>query len=260
MGSDILILTIYFICVSYVLYKMALALEETLEDQVLIQLDSDLLRTSLEYQLQQQQIPDVTVDVIDQGPPPMARVPSLRLTIPVGVSEDNPQTGMIAIQVMPQGARPLEPPVAGLTVQIVNTVPSAQVLVDWDSSSLTLQTGQAARVIRQTPGMRMDLAQPQVQSVVNPGQALSATITAEGAFGRDPDTQVLRPIAPLVDLKKTVLIPESKRSYSLELLIGVRSMRDLSQPVIPLLVPFRFKVVVLPDRPAIPVLSWILNK
>ena len=41
MGSDVLILTIYFLVVIYVLYQMALSVEKNLEDRLLIKLDTD---------------------------------------------------------------------------------------------------------------------------------------------------------------------------------------------------------------------------
>jgi hypothetical protein len=259
MEVDILLLTIYFIVVSYVVYKMALSVEAQLEDQIVIQLDRQLLQTSVANQLQQQGYSGLPVAVLDAGPPPLNRAACLSLTIPIQVQDDVVE-GSVAVQVSPQGTRPLEPPIGGLTVQIVNTVPSAQVIVDWDSSSLSLFNTLARRVIRQTPGMRMDLVQAQVHSVINPRQSFSATVTSEDSFGRSPDTQLLQPTAPLVNLNKVIALPPPQRTYALELLIGIQPMASPTQPLIRLLLPFRFEIGVLPDQPAIPLFRWILNQ
>ena len=72
------------------------------------------------------------------------------------------------VQVLPQGPHPLQP-VKGLTVQVVNQSHAIQVTVDWDRSSITRMGTEIRRVIRHTPGMRLDLSLPQVTSVVNPG-------------------------------------------------------------------------------------------
>lgn len=258
MTIDLLILTIYFICVAYVVYQMALSVEAQLEDQIVIQLDRDMLQSAVVNQLRQQGVDGIGVEILDAGMAPLAKAACLSLRVPIQV-HDEVVEGTVAIQISPQGARPIEPPIAGLTVQIVNTVPSAQILVDWDSSSLSLQNNLARRVIRLSPGMRMDLVQPQVYSVINPRQAFSATVTTEDSFGRNPDTQLLQPSAPLINLEKFITLPPPQRSYALELLIGIKSMASLDQPI-RLLLPFRFEVGVLPGKAAIPAINWILKR
>ena len=58
MGSDVLILTIYFLVVIYVLYQMALSVESNLEDKVEIVLDREQLVDQIHGQLEQQGIPN----------------------------------------------------------------------------------------------------------------------------------------------------------------------------------------------------------
>ncbi|MEL6130802.1 MAG: hypothetical protein AAFR30_12995, partial [Cyanobacteria bacterium J06628_4] len=58
MGSDVLILTIYFLVVIYVLYQMALSIESNLEDKVEIVLDQDKLVEQIHGQLKQQGKPN----------------------------------------------------------------------------------------------------------------------------------------------------------------------------------------------------------
>jgi hypothetical protein len=144
-------------------------------------------------------------------------------------------------------------------VQIANQVPATQVLVDWDSSTLSLHNNQARRVIRQTPGMMMDLIQPQIYSAINPHQSLNATVTTEDVFGRHPETQLLQPVAPLLNLEKVVTMPAPLRTYALELMVGIRFMTPAEQPVMRLIMPFRFKIEIQPDKIAIPLFRWILN-
>lgn len=259
MTTDLLILTIYLICVAYVIYQMALSVEAKLEDQVEIILDRQILRDAIAAQLQQQGTDGITIDVPDTGPAPLARTPCLVLTVPPGFVQEGSVGGTVAVQVSPQGARALRPPIPGLTVQIVNMVPATQVLVDWDSSTLNLYNNQARRVIRQIPGMMMDLIQPQIYSAINPRQSFNATVTTEDVFGRHPETQLLQPVAPLLNLEKVVTMPAPLRTYALELMVGIRFMTSAEQPVMRLIMPFRFEITVLPDKIAIPLFRWIVN-
>ena len=52
MGVELLILTVYFICVIYVLYQMALSVEDKLEDQLVIVLNGEELQDAVNAQLQ----------------------------------------------------------------------------------------------------------------------------------------------------------------------------------------------------------------
>lgn len=259
MTTDLLILTIYFIVVAYVIYQMALSVEAKLEDQIVIQLDRKLLQTSVENQLRQQGLEGIAIEVLNSGAPPLAKAACLSLKVPIPV-QDEVVEGTVAVQVSPQGTKPIEPPIAGLTVQLVNTVPAAQVVVDWDRSTLNLYNNQARRVIRQTPGMRMDLVQPQVWSVVNPRQSFTATVTSEDTFGRNPESHLLQPTAPLINLGKAMNLPAPQRSYALELLVGIKPMVAPEQPIIWLLLPFRFEIGILPGQAAVPVINWILSR
>jgi hypothetical protein len=200
MTIDLLILTIYFICVAYVVYQMALSVEAQLEDQIVIQLDREMLQSAVVNQLRQQGVDGIAVEILDAGMAPLAK-----------------------------------------------------------AACLSLQNNLARRVIRLSPGMRMDLVQAQVYSVVNPRQAFSATVTTEDSFGRNPDTQLLQPSAPLINLQQFIKLLPPQRTYALELLIGIKPMTSLDQPI-RLLLPFRFEVGVLPGKAAIPAINWILKR
>lgn len=256
MGTDILILTVYFIIIVYVLYQMALSFEARLEDQVNIQLDGDTLKTTVTSQLQQQGWEEVIeAQILPNPPKPLEGKPCLAISIPQG--ED--QTAPLLIQVLPQGTKPPKPPIPLLTVQVLNGVPDTQVFIDWDSSSITLHNIQARRVIRQIPGMTLDIAQPQVYSTINPGQFLTAAVTCEDALGRNKDTQVLEVSKPLVDLERAMMMPDPARTFSLRLTVWLQKT-NRQEEAIRLLIPFNFKIAILPGRAAFPILSWILDR
>jgi hypothetical protein len=161
------------------------------------------------------------------------------------------------VQVLPQGPHPLKP-LAGLKVQVVHQSRAIQVTVDWDRSSITRLSNEIRRVIRHTPGIRLDLALPQVTSVVNPNQFLSTAVTSEDCFSRNPDTQVLQAAAPLVDIPKVAGLQMA--SYSLDLVVQLMPFSGRGARPIVLLLPFRFTVQLLPAKAAIPLVNWILKR
>jgi hypothetical protein len=249
MGTDLLILTVYFIVVVSVLYQMALSVEAKLEDQVAVVLDKDTLQSEIAQQLGQQNRYDAQAEIVeDKG--------SQVLKISFFVQQQ--PTGAIALQILPQGKRPLEPPINNLSVNIVNTLPHQQVFVNWDNSSITLPGGMAHRVIRQVPGSPVDLLHAQVMTVVNPGQRVSTAVTSEHLFNRPAD-QALDMTAALIPLKNMPDTKEPLRTYSLRLLLWVQSMNYPNRPAMQLLLPFNFRIDILPDHVALPVLSWLLD-
>jgi hypothetical protein len=250
MGTDLLILTVYFICVVYVLYQMALSVESSLEDQLVIVLDKESLQAAVTAQLEQQTAYQAQAEVLTEK-----GISLLKLTFLRGEET----VGAIALQVLPQGRRPLQPPLSDLNVAILNTLPDQQVFINWDHSSLSAHGGIAQRVIRKIPGSPTDLLQPQVYTVVNPTQRVSVAVTSEGLLNR-PDNQTALNYAPaFVDLSKVPNMPEPARHYSLRVLMWVQSMTNPNRPALQLLIPFMFRINVLPDHVARPVLSWLLN-
>lgn len=259
---DILLLTVYFICVGYVLYQMALSVDADLEDQVSLIPDGDLLAQSVAEQLTRQGIDPSLGELLQAAPAPLKSVMALKLTVPAPKrpNQENPDPdGSVIVQVLPQGAQPVQP-LTGLTVQVLNQTQSVQALVDWDRSSFTLTTNQAQRVIRHTPGMRMDLALAQVVSVVNPNQLLSTGVTGEPCFGRDPATQVLQIAAPLVEVNGLLKQAPGDRVYALNLVVQLAALTGRGLRPIVLLLPFRFRVERLAARASIPYVNWLLRR
>ncbi len=250
MGADILILTIYFICVVYVLYQMALSVEAKLEDQVEIVLDTEGVPEAIAAQLAQQRRYQAQAEVVvDKG------TSVLKITFATTPG----RSGAIALQVTPQGKRPLEPDVTDLSVNLVNTLPDQQVFVNWDSSSLAVLGGVAQRVIRRVPGRPMDLLQPQVMTAVNPGQRVSVSVTGEMLLNRTENQVALDVAKPLLPLATLSTLPETARTYSLQLALWVRSLSRPELPALQLLIPLTFRINILADHVALPILSWLLD-
>ncbi|MDA0672826.1 MAG: hypothetical protein O3C67_03855 [Cyanobacteria bacterium] len=254
MGADILILTIYFICVVYVLYQMALSVEAKLEDQVQIVLDGDTLEAAIAPQLAQQGRSDIKARLISGKGPTI-----LELAFPQDKKGDKEATETLHIQVSPQGKLPLRPPVKGLSITTLNGLNHQQIFLDWDSSSLSVHGGLAYRVVRNVPGMPLDLLQPQVYTVANPGQGVNATITSEALFRRPEAGTALESAPVLINLE---MIPDMKpimRTYALRLLVWIKPTNAPESQAIRLLLPFNFQIEVLPDHVALPILSWLLD-
>ncbi|MGF1570622.1 MAG: hypothetical protein ACFCVD_21530 [Nodosilinea sp.] len=263
MEPDILILTVYFICMIYVVYQMALSVEAELEDQVVLVPEKESLEASVRAQLERQGLAPDIAEVLMLAPPPLKPALALRLVLPeprtFGPEPEEEVKGQIMVQVWPQGPHPLQP-VQGLMVQVLNQTQALQITVDWDRSSITRMNNQILRVIRHTPGMRLDLAVPQVTSEVHPNQLLSTAVTSEDAFGRNPETQVLQITAPLIDVAKLASLPAPVRGYSLDLVVQLTPLNGRGARQITLLLPFRFKVEPLPARAAIPLVNWIAKR
>ncbi|WP_008317379.1 hypothetical protein [Leptolyngbya sp. PCC 6406] len=255
MGADILILTIYFICVVYVLYQMALSVEAKLEDQVQIILEGDILQQAVTSQLEQSGRPDIQAQIISGKAPPYLELILFKNT------DKKEAIGAVQIQVSPQGKQPLRPPVQNLGITVINGLPDQQVFLDWDSSSLSVHGGLAYRVIRNVPGMHLDLLQPQVYTVANPSQGVNARVTSEVLFRRPDNSTALEPLPMLVNLEKIPEMKEPLRTYSLRMLLWIKPMTANApdSQAVRLLLPFTFRIEVLPDHVALPILSWLLD-
>jgi hypothetical protein len=258
MGLDIVLLTIYFLCLGSLGYQMILAMEANLEDRVTFLPDGGPLGIALADQLLRQGFEASLGQVVTELSPPMKPQMGVTLALPAlgsGGQASSETDGIIAVQVLPQGPQPLKP-VAGLTVQVLNQTQGFQVAVDWDRSSFTQINNQSRRVIRHTPGNRLDLGLPQVLSVVNPNQLLSAVATSEDVFSLNPATQLLQIAAPLVDPNRLLSGPPPTRVYALDLALRITPVIGRGARPLVLLLPFRFQVERLPAQPPIPYRNW----
>jgi len=123
----------------------------------------------------------------------------------------------IAIKIPLKGQYGFEP-ISDLALTIAN-LSQVPFYVDWDRSTLTNFAGRSRRVIRVTPTLNLDLSQPQVFSVVGPGQALSERVVAEDMLKAKAEGGV-QIAAPLVDLGPVSALPEGKQlEFALRLVL-----------------------------------------
>ena len=276
MGNDVLILTIYFLVVIYVLYQMALAVENNLEDKVRIELDQDFLREQANQQLKRQSSPSqpkVTAGVEQFEFKGRKMPPYLALTV---TSPHNPkQRRKVTVTVGPMGNMSRRMALTSLNVSISNGTPDAQVYIDWDNSSITVdKSRQTQRVFRAGVPLSSDLSRSQIFSVVNPGENFETRITGEGCLSVDPNTNTLQPSIPLIDMSDIIelladpfMAPDDEDelpqtlAYSLQLRLGIRHITDQQDSnTTYLLLPFEFIAILLPDEIAFPPLRWLLNR
>ena len=280
MGSDVLILTIYFLVIIYVLYQMALSIENTLEDKLQVSLDRDTLVNQVNQQIQHLPNPQMITAKVDQMPmkgmkgmmfPPFL---NLRVTSHNNLNEKFP----VMVDVGPVGKMPMGRTIMDLSVNIQNTTNDAQIFVDWDKSTITSgKARRTQRVVRSGVAITGGLPQAQLLSVVNPGETFMAQVTGENCLGFDPDSQTLQAKRALVDMMNVadfitdamelnVKLGETEPvppilAYGVRLMIGIRQITDQQQSQTTyLMLPFEFKAILLEDTIAFPPLRWLLSR
>lgn len=274
MGSDVLVLTIYFLVVIYVLYQMALSVESSLENKLRIDLNRGILLDQINQQLDQ--LPDdqqITAEVEELEIEGKKLPPQLALTV---TSQNNPkQKRKVVVKVGPMGKMPMAESLMALNVTVINTTSDAQIFIDWDKSSVTAGISrQTQRVVRSGIPISGDLSRSQVLSVTNPGETFVTKVTGENRLSLNAETRTLAPGRPLINMQevatKIALLMEDTGddetippvfAYSLGLMIGIRQItHDQTNHTAYLLLPFMFQAVLLPDEIAFPPLRWLLNR
>ncbi|MEO0867590.1 MAG: hypothetical protein AAFY17_03905 [Cyanobacteria bacterium J06642_11] len=275
MGNDVLILTIYFLVVIYVLYQMALSVENSLEDKVRIELDRDFLEAQTNQQLQRQSPHQPKVSAkVEQFEFRGRRMPPY-LALQVSTAHNPKQTRKVTVTVGPMGNMSRRMALTNLKVSIANSTEDAQVYIDWDNSSITTdKSRQTQRVFRAGIPLSSDLSRSQIFSVVNPGESFDTTITGEACLSVDPNSNTLQPGLPLVDmgdiielLADPIMAPDNEDevpqtlAYSLQLRVGIRQITNQQESnTTYLLLPFEFVAILLPDEIAFPPLRWLLDR
>ncbi|MEL6939810.1 MAG: hypothetical protein AAFO84_11525 [Cyanobacteria bacterium J06598_1] len=286
---ETLLLFIYFLVVFYVLYQMALDLERQQEDRVFIHVDPDFLGNQTQSQLDCQ--PDakhikasgeemsfgkikqtaLKLAVKSANPRAVLSTPDAIELKEMGLSEEGILAIMaenISIRVSPTGRQKLRP-ISFLSVYVENSTSDMQVYINWDHSSLEM-FGAGNRIIRSTPNMPRDLTQPQIFSLVNPGQNISANVTTEQNYFNNPETDRMELADNLVNLKERVEFSDMpdptgddssiQPLYTLDLMIGLKHVTQSKTELLNLLVPFKFTLEISPDKIALPPLRWILRR
>ena len=284
------LLAVYFLVVLYVLYKMALSLEDRLEDKVDIFIEENTLGGQTQAQLSmQRQAKRITAQVRHMSTgkdktkrPVLSFIYDANVQYPIspdmlaaeramGMSDEviqERQHPKIIVRIAPTNEQPLKK-IMFLSVSVFNDTDDTQVYINWDRSSLEM-FGQGNRVIRSTPNVPVDLSQPQVPTVINPGMTVSSNITTEQKYSRNTDTDLVRATPqPVVDLKERIAMakptdPTSgeeniQQLYSLDLMVGLKRTTESDSEIVSILVPFIFKMKIKVDQPAFPPLRWWLR-
>ena len=227
---DALLLSVYFLVVFYVLYQMALTLEKNREERVEIRLDNQFAAEQAQAQLSAQSdarhIKAVAHEVgfgkPKKGERPKPKKPAVLIAfdtnkkvpatspalVPLkllGMDEEAAQKALqpkVIIRVDPVGKERLRQ-IPYLVVSVQNMTSDRQIYIYWDRSSIEI-FGQGNRIIRSTPNMPLDLMQSQIFSVVNPSQRVVSNVNTERNYARDPQTNRMERVQPLLDLKQRV--------------------------------------------------------
>ena len=287
---DVLLIFIYIIVVFLVLYQMSLELEDKLEDKVEIILEENTLEEQTQAQIDSQPNPryvkakyrdmsfgkkktkrPVLVLLFDTDKEHPVDPVKRELQKKVGLSdemiEDDPYHKLI-VRIAPTNEQALRE-IPFISVIVDNDTADMQVYLDWDSSSIEMMK-QGNRVIRSTPNIPIDLSQPQVSTVVNPGMTVTSSITVEKRFSRSSETSLLfAPSQPILDLKQAVALSKMtdptkemdniQSLYALDLKMLIKHRAASQYEVMNLLVPFIFKMRIKVDQPAFPPMRWWLR-
>jgi hypothetical protein len=288
---ETLLLAVYFLVVLYVLYQMALSLEDKQEDKVDIFFEENTVIEQTQAQLSQQDnASNITARVrsMSFGKDKKVKRPVLVLIfdaekeMPVPpemlLSQEtlNMSTEIlqellhskIIIRIAPTNEQTLRE-IMFVSVSVSNDTSDRQVYVHWDRSSLEM-FGQGNRVIRATPNVPVDFSQSQVPTVVNPGMTVSSNITTEQKYIRNTDTSLVRANPqPVVNLKERIEMsrltdPESgeeniQKLYTLDLMVSMKQAYKQDSSMVSLLIPFIFKLRIKVDQPAFPPVRWWLR-
>ncbi|MGB7084681.1 MAG: hypothetical protein WBD47_03945 [Phormidesmis sp.] len=296
---DALLLTVYFLVVIYVLYQMALALEDRLEDKIEIIVEEKTLGEQTNAQLSlQRNAKHINAYVRHmsfgkgkdkkQDKKKQIKRPVLVLIfnedqeIPLTEAHEALQKEMklddeqfqeflhpkIIVRIAPTNEQKLKPPIVYLSIYIHNDTDNTLVYIDWDRSSLEM-FGQGNRLIRSTPNVPIDLSRPQIFTAVNPGMIVGCDTTIEKKYNFNPEANQVQLPQPLVDLEERVELfrmtdPTTEEEniqplYTLDLMMGIKRRTDPDSQVINLLIPFIFKMKIKVDKPAFPPLRWLLR-
>ncbi|WP_088891705.1 hypothetical protein [Leptolyngbya ohadii] len=161
--TDLIILTVYLISITYVIYQAI----NSLEAQTIIKFEKGALTQVLSEE-----------------------------TI-----ADQPLSQFLDINFSFKGRYGFSSQPATITGVIANKSATATIAIDWDSSSITNFAGKVRRVIHLIPDLTPDsLSEPQIKSTIPPGRSLQATLAPEDLVKPNDDRTTLVAKGAIVDL------------------------------------------------------------
>jgi hypothetical protein len=155
--TDLIIVTIYLICVAFVIYRAW----DSLEDQTMIK--------NVENRFDCEPLKDLIKAEF-----------KFKDDVRYGFSKQPNQ----------------------LEVTISCQLKTAMVIIDWDRGSLTNFDGGGRRLIRITDGLQKADLIKQTPDTVLPTGKRDFKLTAEGLLEEDPETKVMKPGKPIIDVQK----------------------------------------------------------
>lgn len=203
---DLIIVTIYAICVFYALRQAI----QALDDRTKIKFDEKAFQKQLE---------DDTIPELNDLP--LKELINVKFKFDDRYKfSDQPKKLSITIENKSSHTPKPKPETSGDSDAQGNRKASSwvnyspiSILVDWDSSSVTDYGTKSRRVIRLIPDKRLDdLSVPQVQSIVPPGGNLQADLTAEDVLKLDDAKTTMEPSKALLDLDDLKKAADNKKS------------------------------------------------
>jgi hypothetical protein len=171
---NLLILTIYFLCVTYVLFQMV----NSFNDEYTVKLE----KSELDEELKLLRL----VDRLDI---------TFKFDNRYEINHNRNKLKQLAIT-------------------IKNKSDQFPVYVDWDSSAMTDWFGdRARRITRIVSGHSLDLSQEQVCSVITPGRSLQENIAPEDTLARKGEKGEIDVTKPLLDLSVPRAPEAKKKAY-----------------------------------------------
>ncbi len=127
----------------------------------------------------------------------------------------------------------------GIVIQ--NLSPTRSLAINWQQSTLSNLKGKSQRVIREVPGMKIDLSQPQTFTTVGPSQNIAAKITTETTLkpGSEGSLELAKPLFSPEELKS---LPEEGGEFKLNLSIQVSGPGEKAGKGTVYVIPCRFIV------------------
>jgi len=95
------------------------------------------------------------------------------------------------------------------------------IYLNWQYSTLTDFKGRSHRIIYDVPGLTVDLFQPQIFTVIAPGQTLEAKLLTENCLSRDPQGNALTAKNPVFDWKTLKENLIENKSFSVQLVLQI---------------------------------------
>ena len=125
-------------------------------------------------------------------------------------------------------------PLHTLSLRLTNTTDTQLLYIDWDQCTIADPNQRSRRAVRLVSGFSFDASQPQMYTIVPPGQQVQEQLTTETSLGRKPDnsSNPLQPQAPVINLAIAErLSGGGSTDFSVWLTIGFSPLERTTGPI-----------------------------